>query len=501
MNVDNYEEEKINERFSRKNNSFQKETPQNEEERHLRWRSSLLHYIQNMLRWTKRTLNSKKRILTTLTFVITVLSTYYYRSRQRRRRLTRQVDATSLLVVPISVLWKALHENQLTKVLLGSQSIRFQSSAAGGTQWNQVQLPPQHSILQKELITRLTSMKDLDLSILPETDWNTVTTLLFAAVPFFYLAFVYRLMTKMQQTPPTENETDTSMLFHPSASQPPVTFADVAGLDAAVADLRDLARLLLVPECRGTARMPRGILLQGPPGTGKTLLARALAHEWPGPFYHMAASSFVEVYVGRGAARVRALFRQARGAEPRGIGRVWQKYWRATAVSSEKVASSRACAIVFIDELDALAKTRSTTALGGNDEREQTLNQLLTEMDGFSSEGRPVIVLGATNRPDVLDPAMVRRFDRTIAVGLPDAAGRAAMLQLHARHLPLDPTIDWTRLAERTARRSGSDVRHIVNDAALYAGRAAQPYVVTQRDLEAAIQRRRPSRPPCLGET
>jgi ATP-dependent Zn protease len=493
MNFDNNVHEKNGESNPGRRESAPKKVSQDEGEMHPQWSPGLLRYIQFLRQWTKRTLSSRRRVLTTVTFVITVISAYYYRSHQRRRRrLTRQNDATTLSIVPISILWKALQENQLTKVLLGSQSIRFQSSNTSGAQWNQVQLPPQHSVLHKELVARLTSMKDVDLSILPETDWNTVTTLLFAAIPFCYLAFVYRLMTTMQQTPPTENETDASMLLRPQSSERPVTFADVAGLDAAVADLRDLLRLLQADRQNG-ATLPRGILLQGPPGTGKTLLARALAHAWPGPFYHASASSFVEVYVGRGAARVRALFRQARRAESesRGIVPFLQKYWSSTGSPAREFTSSHSCAIVFIDELDALAKARSSTAFGGNDEREQTLNQLLTEMDGFYASN--VIVIGATNRPDVLDPAIVRRFDRTINVGLPDAAGRTAILQLHARHLPLDAAIDWTRLAELTTGRSGSDLRHMVNDAALYAGRRTDPFVVTQHDLEAAIQRRRPA--------
>ncbi len=224
------------------------------------------------------------------------------------------------------------------------------------------------------------------------------------------------------------------------------TFEDVAGLEEAKEELREIVDFLARPERyrRLGAKIPRGVLLVGPPGTGKTLLARAVAGEAAVPFVSISGSEFVEMFVGVGAARVRDLFLQAR---------------------------RRAPCIVFIDELDALGRSRSG-ALVGNEEREQTLNQLLVEMDGFDA-GEAVVVLAATNRPDVLDPALLRpgRFDRRVGVGLPDRRQREAILRVHARRVPLAEDVDFEVLAARTPGFAGADLANLVNEAALLAAR------------------------------
>ena len=227
-----------------------------------------------------------------------------------------------------------------------------------------------------------------------------------------------------------------------------VTFADVAGIDEAENELKEIVDFLRSPERyqKLGARIPRGVLLSGPPGTGKTLLARAVAGEAEAPFFSIAASEFVEAIVGVGASRVRDLFKQAREAAP---------------------------SIVFIDELDAIGRSRSANVFGGgNDEREQTLNQILTEMDGFGADTR-VIVMGATNRPEVLDAALLRpgRFDRRITVSTPDRKGRAEILRIHTRSVPLDAVVDLDAIAASTPGMTGADLSLLVNEAALTAAR------------------------------
>jgi cell division protease FtsH len=246
-----------------------------------------------------------------------------------------------------------------------------------------------------------------------------------------------------------------------------VTFDDVAGIDEAEDELVEVVDFLKNPERYTTrgARVPRGVLLYGPPGTGKTLLARAVAGEADAAFFSMSASEFVEAIVGVGASRVRDLFKQAKEAAP---------------------------AIVFIDELDAIGRSRSGNVggiSGGHDEREQTLNQILTEMDGFEADTN-VIVLGATNRPEVLDPALLRpgRFDRRIAIQPPDRKGRVEILKIHTRNVPLGPDVDLDRIAASTPGATGADIALIVNEAALFAARRDHR-AAEQRDFTDAIEK------------
>ena len=249
-----------------------------------------------------------------------------------------------------------------------------------------------------------------------------------------------------------------------SGSKNPVTFKDVAGADEEKAELQEIVEFLRAPQ-RFTevgARIPKGVLLVGPPGTGKTLLAKAVAGEAGVPFYSISGSDFVELFVGVGASRVRDLFNTAKRSAP---------------------------AIIFIDEIDAVGRHRGSGLGGGHDEREQTLNQMLVEMDGFS-HNQGIIVMAATNRPDILDPALLRpgRFDRRITVGYPDVGGREAILKVHARNKKFEDNVDMKVLARRTPGFTGADLENLLNEAAILAGRARRKKISMQ-DLEESITR------------
>ena len=242
-----------------------------------------------------------------------------------------------------------------------------------------------------------------------------------------------------------------------------ITFKDVAGAEEAKQELEEVVEFLKHPQKYNDlgAKIPKGVLLYGPPGTGKTLLAKAVAGEAGVPFFSISGSDFVEMFVGVGASRVRDLFDQAKKSAP---------------------------CIVFIDEIDTIGKKRDTGGMGGNDEREQTLNQLLTEMDGFDGS-KGVVILAATNRPESLDPALLRpgRFDRRVPVELPDLAGREAILKVHAKKVKLGDDIDFNAIARAASGASGAELANMVNEAALRAVREGRAFV-TQSDLEESIE-------------
>ncbi|WP_418314012.1 ATP-dependent zinc metalloprotease FtsH [Serinicoccus hydrothermalis] len=278
------------------------------------------------------------------------------------------------------------------------------------------------------------------------------------------LALFLWLMTRMQGGGRGVMQFGKSKAKLATKDMPKVTFADVAGSDEAVEELHEIKEFLSEPRkfLEVGAKIPKGVLLYGPPGTGKTLLARAVAGEAGVPFYSISGSDFVEMFVGVGASRVRDLFEQAKENAP---------------------------AIIFVDEIDAVGRHRGAGLGGGHDEREQTLNQLLVEMDGFDVKTN-VILIAATNRPDILDPALLRpgRFDRQIAVEAPDMLGRLHILQVHGKGKPLDDGVDLMAVARRTPGFSGADLANVLNEAALLAARKDQQ-VVTDGDMDEAIDR------------
>jgi cell division protease FtsH len=251
-----------------------------------------------------------------------------------------------------------------------------------------------------------------------------------------------------------------------NSEKPKVKFDDVAGVEEAKEEVKEIVDFLKYPERYMSlgAQIPKGVLLVGPPGTGKTLLAKAVAGEADVPFFSVSGSSFIEMFVGVGASRVRDLFENAKKEAP---------------------------SIIFIDEIDAIGKSRAASGMmGGNDEREQTLNQLLAEMDGFSSDQSPVIVLAATNRPEVLDPALLRpgRFDRQVLVDKPDFKGRVQILKVHVEKIKMADDVDLEEIARMTAGLAGADLANIVNEAALLAGRKNKTHV-EQKDFFEAVER------------
>ena len=295
---------------------------------------------------------------------------------------------------------------------------------------------------------------------------NLFTSLLYTGLPFLLLIIGFFVVMRMVNgggsgSPLSFGKSKAKLA---SKDMPKTTFADVAGVDEAVEELQEIKEFLAEPAKfqKLGAKIPKGVLLYGPPGTGKTLLARAVAGEAGVPFFSISGSDFVEMFVGVGASRVRDLFEQAKEAAP---------------------------AIVFIDEIDAVGRHRGAGMGGGHDEREQTLNQLLVEMDGFDVRGG-VILIAATNRPDVLDPALLRpgRFDRQISVEAPDLIGRSHILQVHAVGKPLAKDIDLDSVARRTPGFSGADLANVLNEAALLAARL-NLNEIGQAQLDEAIDR------------
>ena len=294
---------------------------------------------------------------------------------------------------------------------------------------------------------------------------NILVTLLVSLLPIALIVFLlFFFMSQMQGGGSRLMSFGKSKAKVITKDMPQTTFADVAGADEAVEELHEIKDFLADPskfQAVG-AKIPKGVLLYGPPGTGKTLLARAVAGEAGVPFYSISGSDFVEMFVGVGASRVRDLFQQAKENAP---------------------------AIVFIDEIDAVGRHRGAGLGGGHDEREQTLNQMLVEMDGFDVTGG-VILIAATNRPDILDPALLRpgRFDRQIAVERPDLNGRAAILAVHAKGKPMDPSVDLLAVARRTPGFTGADLANVLNEAALLTAREGKS-VIDDAALDESIDR------------
>ena len=316
---------------------------------------------------------------------------------------------------------------------------------------------------QVDRLVQAAAPKDGYNSVVPTTSWWS--SLIQLLVPAILLGgFMWWLLSRMGGGRGGAMGFGRSKAKVGSKEMPDVTFDDVAGEDEAVEELEEIREFLSEPEkFRAVgAKIPKGVLLYGPPGTGKTLLAKAVAGEAGVPFFSMAASEFVEMFVGVGASRVRDLFDQAKENAP---------------------------AIIFVDEIDAVGRHRGSGTGGGHDEREQTLNQLLVEMDGFDANTN-VILIAATNRPDVLDPALLRpgRFDRQVSVEAPDMAGRAAILKVHAKGKPLNDDVDLDLVAKRTPGFTGADLANVLNEAALLTARS-NAHLIDNRALDEAIDR------------
>ena len=371
---------------------------------------------------------------------------------------TYQTKDTSTVV-------QMIERGQVRSAVLTDKNQTIQITAKNGQQYQADFITGQGQQLQQLL------QKEYDAGNLPGgydvqiPKSSTLITLLETFIPYVLFAlFFFFLLTQMQGGGSRVMNFGKSKAKLITKDTPKTTFADVAGADEAIEELQEIKEFLQNPakfQAIG-AKIPKGVLLYGPPGTGKTLLARAVAGEAGVPFYSISGSDFVEMFVGVGASRVRDLFEQAKANAP---------------------------AIVFVDEIDAVGRHRGAGLGGGHDEREQTLNQMLVELDGFDTKGG-VIVIAATNRPDILDPALLRpgRFDRQIVVAQPDLTGRKGILKVHARGKPIAPDADLDIIARRTPGFTGADLANVINEAALLTARHNGKQI-SMASLEEAIDR------------
>ncbi|KAG7366315.1 ATP-dependent metallopeptidase HflB [Nitzschia inconspicua] len=443
--------------------------------------------------------------------------------------MIKQPEYASAREASLTLLRTAAQQGVIQKAFMGPSRIVFSTQDG----WNKTTLPSNSPTLQSDLLELLHQGGCTDVSALPESLGSKLATPLLTALPFVYLALVYRILKGLHNGSEDGGHFFLSKLLthngggsNTTANSNKTKFADVAGLDDVLPEIREIAYYLQHPSNYHAlgAEPPRGILLHGSPGTGKTLLARALAGEADcDAFISCTGSEFVEMYVGRGAARVRSLFQQAKQVallnHSRKYGYDGGLFWKwlsnlrnAPHTTTEQIeaADRPPTAIIFIDELDALAKARSMGMMNSNDERDQTLNQLLTEMDGFHNSNSSmrtdplafvtIIVIGATNRPEALDPAILRRFDRQIYVHLPNAAGRKEILKMHAAKTNCRfSTIHWDHLSDQTQNFSGSDLKQVVNDAALLAVRQNSKWIEQGHFLQ-AIHRTKSTKVQRLGD-
>jgi len=368
--------------------------------------------------------------------------------------------------VPTSTILDDIAQKKVDSALLIDKDQRIQVVLKSGNSYSgSTHLQAQYVANEEQQITALLTANPpaskWDVKVPTTSIWEQI---LLSFAPFLLIGFLLMLFMSNAQGGRKVFSFGRSRAKMQNPDTPKNTFDDVAGADEAVAELREIKDFLADPKKYQDigAKIPKGVLLYGPPGTGKTLLARAVAGEAKVPFYTISGSEFVEMFVGVGASRVRDLFAQAKENAP---------------------------AIIFLDEIDAVGRQRGAGLGGGNDEREQTLNQLLVEMDGFEGNTQ-VILIAATNRPDVLDPALLRpgRFDRQIPVDRPDLKGRTAILQVHAKNKPLAKSVDLESFAKRTPGFTGADLANVLNEAALLTARE-NAKVITTLALDEAIDR------------
>tara|TARA_Y100001968_G_scaffold71339_2_gene62569 strand:- start:1130 stop:2989 length:1860 start_codon:yes stop_codon:yes gene_type:complete len=369
--------------------------------------------------------------------------------------------------VPYSLFIDQVNDGEVKRAYITQDQIRYELASPEEGAPSVLATTP---IFDMDLPQRLEN-KGVEFAAAPPKKPNIFTTVLSWVVPPLIFILVLQFFARRSMggggAQGALSFTKSKAKVYVPDDESKVTFDDVAGVDEAKDELTEIVDFLKRPQ-RYTdigARIPKGVLLVGPPGTGKTLLSKAVAGEAEVPFFIISGSEFVELFVGAGAARVRDLFEQAKKKAP---------------------------CIIFIDELDAIGKSRSGSmgVVGGNDEREQTLNQLLTEMDGFASTDKPVIVLAATNQPEVLDAALLRpgRFDRQVLVDRPDLSGRKTILEIYTNKVKLSDNIDLDQIAQATSGFAGADLANMVNEAALLAARAKRT-AVEQQDLNEAIER------------
>ena len=358
-----------------------------------------------------------------------------------------------------------INHGQVKSAKITDKNQTIQVTTYSGKEYQADWVSGQGLNLQQELQKQYDAGKLKDGYTVAIPSGSSVWSLLESFIPYIIIAlFFFLILSQMQGGGSRVMNFGKSKAKLITKDTPKTTFADVAGADEAIEELQEIKEFLQNPakfQAIG-AKIPKGVLLYGPPGTGKTLLARAVAGEAGVPFYSISGSDFVEMFVGVGASRVRDLFEQAKSNAP---------------------------AIVFVDEIDAVGRHRGAGLGGGHDEREQTLNQMLVELDGFDTKGG-VIVIAATNRPDILDPALLRpgRFDRQIMVAQPDLAGRKGILKVHARGKPIAPDTDLDVIARRTPGFTGADLANVINEAALLTARSNGKQI-SMASLEEAIDR------------
>lgn len=368
--------------------------------------------------------------------------------------------------VPYSLFIDQVNDNEVARTSVGQNEIRYQLK--GESEDTPGQVLSTTPIFDMELPQRLEE-HGVEFAAMPPPKNRWFTTLLGWVIPPLIFVGLFQLFANRGGAGGPQGAmsfTRSKAKVYVEGDDTKVTFDDVAGVDEAKAELAEIVDFLKAPARYNAigARIPKGVLLVGPPGTGKTLMAKAVAGEAGVPFFSISGSEFVELFVGAGASRVRDLFEQAKKKAP---------------------------CIIFIDELDAIGKSRASSGMfGGNDEREQTLNQLLTEMDGFAAGDATVIVLAATNRPESLDAALLRpgRFDRQVLVDRPDLSGRIEILKIYSQKVKLSDGVDIKAIATRTPGFAGADLANLVNEAALLAARAMRK-TVDQEDFNEAIER------------